>query len=92
MAQHGIDTQDITDYYSTGCDNCHDTGISGRVLVYEFLNVNLELQKLVTKEAPLEIIQETACKLGMRPLVKMAIDASQKGLLSLEHTLPLFIE
>ncbi|MHC4269801.1 MAG: GspE/PulE family protein [Planctomycetota bacterium] len=92
MAQHGIDTQDITDYYSTGCDHCHDTGISGRVLVYEFLNVNLELQKLVTKEAPLEIIQETACKLGMRPLVKMAIDASQKGLLSLEHTLPLFIE
>ncbi len=92
MAQHGIDTQNITDYYSDGCDNCRDTGISGRVLVYEFLNVNLELQKLVTQEAPLETIQEAASKLGMRPLVKMAIDASQKGLISLERTLPLFIE
>jgi type IV pilus assembly protein PilB len=92
MAQHGIDTQDITDYYSVGCDNCNDTGVSGRVLVYEFLNVNMELQKLVTQEAPLEKIQETACKLGMRPLVKMALEASQKGLISLERILPLFIE
>ncbi len=92
MAQYGIDTQNLIDYYSVGCDNCRDTGISGRILVYEYLNVNVELQKLVNQEAPLEKLQEAACKFGMRPLVKMAIDASQKGLISLEHTLPLFIE
>ncbi len=92
IAKRGIDTQDITDYYSPGCENCSDTGISGRVLVYEFMHVNLELQKLVTQGASVEEMQEAACKLGMRPLVKMAIDLSQKGLVSLEHTLPLFIE
>ena len=30
MAKHGIDTQNITDYYSVGCEHCNDTGISGK--------------------------------------------------------------
>ncbi len=92
IANHGIDTKGLVDHFSTGCKHCRDTGISGRVLVYEFMNVTQELQKLVTQEAPVETIQETACKLGMRPIVNMAVEASQKGLISIDHTLPLFIE
>lgn len=92
FARHGLDSRNLVDHVSTGCDHCCDTGISGRILLYEFLNVNLELQKLVTQKAPLETIQATAYKLGMRPTVDMAVDTAQKGLISLDRILPLFIE
>jgi type IV pilus assembly protein PilB len=92
IASHGIDTKGLVDHFSAGCDHCRYTGISGRVLLYEFLNVNMELQKLVTQEAPVEAIQTAACKHGMRPMVNMALEASQKGRLSIDRILPLFIE
>ncbi|MHC4268325.1 MAG: GspE/PulE family protein [Planctomycetota bacterium] len=92
IASHGIDTKGFVDYFSAGCEHCRDTGISGRVLLYEFLKVNRELQKLVTQEAPVEVVQSTACNHGMRPIVNMALEVSQKGLLSLDRIIPLFIE
>jgi type II secretory ATPase GspE/PulE/Tfp pilus assembly ATPase PilB-like protein len=92
IASHGIDTKGLVDHFSTGCDDCSETGISGRVLVYEFMNVTLELQKLITQGAPAETLQETACRLGMRPIVNMAIEASKEGLVSIDRILPLFIE
>jgi type IV pilus assembly protein PilB len=92
ITSHGIDTKGLVDHFSTGCEYCSGTGISGRVLVYEFMNVTRELQKLVTEEAPVKTLHETACKSGMRPIVNMAVEASQKGLVSIDRILPLFIE
>ncbi|GJQ58770.1 MAG: type II/IV secretion system protein [Candidatus Scalindua sp. AMX11] len=92
LSKQGIDTKDLIDHVSPGCENCRDSGISGRVLVYEFLAINRDLQALVSQEATLETIQKTACKSGMRTLVQMALEASQKGLISLDRILPLFIE
>ena len=91
IANHGIDTTGLLDHFSTGCEHCRDTGISGRVLLYEFLTVNKEFQKLVTEEAPIETMNETARRSGMRPIVNMAVEVSRKGLISIEHILPLFI-
>lgn len=92
IASHGIDTKGLVDHISTGCDYCSETGISGRVLVYEFMNVTRELQKLVTQEASVKTLHENACRLGMRPIVNMAVEVSQKGLVSIDSILPLFIE
>ena len=92
IAKHGINTKGIVDHFSTGCNYCKNTGISGRVMVYEFLNVTPELQKLITQEAPTETLHEAACRSGMRPIVNMAVEISQKGLVSIDSILPLFIE
>jgi type II secretory ATPase GspE/PulE/Tfp pilus assembly ATPase PilB-like protein len=61
-------------------------------MVYEFLNVTPELQKLITQEAPTEALHKAACRSGMRPIVNMAVEISQKGLVSIDRILPLFIE
>ncbi len=92
LKKHGINTNNLIDHTSSGCDNCRDTGISGRVLVYEFLSINHEIQALVSQEATLETIQATASQLGMRTIVQMAVEVSQKGLVSLDRILPLFID
>jgi len=92
IAKHGIDTKGLVDHFSTGCNYCKNTGISGRVMVYEFLNVTPELQKLITQETPTEALHKAACRAGMRPIVNMAVEISQKGLVSIDRILPLFIE
>jgi len=92
FTRFGLDTRNLVDHVSTGCDHCRNSGVSGRILLYEFLNVNLELQKLVAQNTPSETIQAAACKLGMRPIVDMAVETAQKGLISLDRILPLFIE
>jgi type II secretory ATPase GspE/PulE/Tfp pilus assembly ATPase PilB-like protein len=61
-------------------------------MVYEFLNVTPELQKLIIQEAPAETLHEAACRSGMRPIVNMAVELAQKGLVSIDRILPLFIE
>jgi len=92
ITKYGINAEGLVDHFSTGCNFCNNTGISGRVMVYEFLNVTPELQKLITQGATVEALHECACKAGMRPIVKMAVELSQKGLVSLDRILPLFIE
>jgi type II secretory ATPase GspE/PulE/Tfp pilus assembly ATPase PilB-like protein len=92
IAKHGIKTEGVVDHFSTGCNFCNNSGISGRIMVYEFLNVTPELQKLITQESPVAALHESACRSGMHPIVKMAVELSQKGLVSIDRILPLFIE
>ena len=91
LTNYGINIQDPVAYTSTGCDECSNTGISGRLMVYEFLEVTKEIQKLATEDVPEEEIQAQACKDGMRPMVTMAIEASQKGTISLGQAMTLLV-
>jgi len=92
LSSHGVNVENLPNYVSTGCEQCHDTGISGRNMVYEFLKVDLGIQKLVTQEAAEEEIQEMAAKSGMRSMVDMAVEAAKKGYLSINQIIPLLIE
>ena len=91
LANYGINMQEPVTYTSVGCDECYNTGISGRLMVYEFLEVTKEIQKLATQDVPEEEIQAEACKAGMRPMVNMAIEASQKGIISLDQAMTLLV-
>ncbi|MDR4497467.1 MAG: GspE/PulE family protein [Candidatus Scalindua sp.] len=91
FAGRGVNTQNLIDHFSPGCEECNRTGISGRVLVYEFLNADREVQKMVSEGVPEHEIQLLACKSGMRTIGDMAVETSQKGLISLNHIIPLFI-
>jgi type II secretory ATPase GspE/PulE/Tfp pilus assembly ATPase PilB-like protein len=92
LGRHGIEISKPVDHVSTGCDQCRDTGVSGRVMVYEFLQVDKQLQKLISGEATEESIQEAACKAGMHTMVHMAVEASQQGLISIDRIMPLLID
>jgi len=92
IARHGVELDNPLDHASSGCDQCRDTGISGRLMLYEFLQVDQGLQKMISENAPEEEIQKMARKSGMRPMVEMAVEASQKGLISLNRVMTLLIE
>ena len=54
--------------HQVGCLDCRMTGYSGRIGIYEILLLSPELRKLVTHNADVARIRETACREGMKPL------------------------
>ena len=48
-----------------GCDECRQSGYSGRVGIYELLEVDTKIKRLVTKACEIAPIREQALKSGM---------------------------
>ncbi len=79
-------------FASDGCAKCHNTGIAGRKLVYELIEVNEAISKLVSDGAPEHRIREEAEKNGMRSISRMAVDYALAGEVALRYVLPLLAE
>lgn len=60
-----------------GCDACNHTGYKGRMGIYEVLENNTEIQKLIVANSTSENIQDQAMKAGM---VTMQVDGLIKAL------------
>jgi general secretion pathway protein E/type IV pilus assembly protein PilB len=68
-----------------GCANCGNTGYKGRMGIYEIFMMNEEIQHLVFKNAPDEIIRDAARKCGMRTLRDDAVRKAAAGSTTLEE-------
>jgi len=55
-------------YVAKGCLECRMTGYLGRVGIYETMMMTPELRNVVTAETDLSVLQDRACKEGMKPL------------------------
>ncbi|HTN93251.1 MAG TPA: GspE/PulE family protein [Gallionella sp.] len=54
--------------HQEGCLECRMTGYSGRIGIYEILMLTPEIRKLITPNADVARIRETAFREGMKPL------------------------
>lgn len=67
----GVDpSEDIKLYRGVGCLKCDETGYSGRLGVYEILEVTKEIRNLITKKADVEEIKQVAIRNGMKTIRK----------------------
>ena len=55
-------------YKAVGCEACRDTGYKGRVGIYEFMPMSLELKQMLGREATLEQLKLQIQKEGVEPL------------------------
>lgn len=67
----------LTLFHAKGCNKCHGTGYSGRIGIYEVLEVTEEIAEMIIKHASTNEIQEKAVANGM---VLMAQDGFIKAL------------
>ncbi len=67
-------------------------GYSGRIGIYEILNVTSAIKDLVIKRATADQIQEQAKKEGMRSMVEDGFVKAAKGITSLEEVLRVMTE
>jgi type IV pilus assembly protein PilB len=56
-----------------GCENCHNTGYTGRIGIFETISVDRGIEELISSGAPLRAIEERAMKAGTVLMFKQAL-------------------
>lgn len=74
-------------YAPVGCDHCRQTGYKGRIGIYEFMSLDLNLKQLVSSEADLNQLKSQAKKQGIQPLRIAGARKILEGVTSLEEVL-----
>ncbi len=74
-------------YAGRGCPRCNDTGYSGRVAIYEILEVGRELRDAVVRGESAEVLRDIARRDGMRTLREAAVARALEGETSVEEVL-----
>ncbi len=78
--------QDLTFYMNGGCDQCGGEGYRGRLGIYEVLEMETNIRKLVTQAATTEDLEETARKEnGMCTMVEDGFMKMVNGLTTIEE-------
>lgn len=72
-------------YEAVGCDKCGNSGYSGRVGIYEIMEIGPEIKKLILENASGVQINETAIDAGMISLEQDGIMKALNGLTSLDE-------
>ncbi len=68
-------------YRAVGCDHCHKTGYSGRVMSYEFLVVNERVRQAIHDGAKGQEMQRIAAENGMKPKSASALELAANGVI-----------
>jgi type IV pilus assembly protein PilB len=65
-----------------GCSNCRQTGYRGRTGLYETMEVNREIQRLIARRADTNEIEEAAIRNGMTTLAADGLRKATEGITS----------
>jgi len=77
--------EDEAFFKGKGCDQCNNTGYSGRMAVYELLTVTPTIRHLITEDMTTEQLQSAALSEGMTPLTNDALAKARQRTTSLEE-------
>ena len=72
-------------YKGHGCNKCNNTGYSGRIAVYELLQMTSQLKAEIKEGVSVDRIYEKALETGMTPLTKHALSQARQRVTSLEE-------
>jgi type IV pilus assembly protein PilB len=87
LMENGIDDPDVVFFRAMGCNQCSNTGYSGRLALVELMLVSEEIEKLTVERASSEVIRRTATSQGMRSLREDGMLKVLAGTTSLEEVL-----
>ena len=86
----GVEAKDLPEYdliQSKGCSQCNQTGILGRMAVYEIMYIDNTLRNLILQNAPEDKIHSAAIKSGMIALRSNALLKLKRGQTSIEEVM-----
>lgn len=79
--------EDIELYKAAGCEQCNNEGYRGRVGVYEVLEMDTDIRKLVTQSATSEQIENQARTNGMATMVEDGFLKIVQGVTAIEEVM-----
>ncbi|MEA2095468.1 MAG: ATPase, T2SS/T4P/T4SS family [Candidatus Cloacimonadota bacterium] len=74
-----------------GCVHCDSTGFSGRTGIFELIEVNAEIRKLIFAGENQDVIREAAIRNGMHSLHASGIDKMKLGLTTISEVVKLTV-
>lgn len=80
-------TADVTVYKGKGCKVCRSTGYSGRLGLFEVLEVTKNIRKLVSTKVDADIIETAAKEEGMRTMLEDGLEKVSKGMTTIEEVI-----
>jgi len=83
LAEHNAPVDKI--YRGAGCDKCRQTGYSGRMGIYELLEMDDDMRDLVTSNPPLMELRRACQAHGMRMLREDGLKKLADGLTTVEE-------
>jgi type IV pilus assembly protein PilB len=87
VKKHFGQSKTVRIYKGQGCEVCHMTGYTGRIGIFEVLEVSSELKKLITQKNDANAILGQAIKEGMNTMLDDGLMKVMKGLTSIEEVL-----
>jgi type IV pilus assembly protein PilB len=79
--------KDARIYKGRGCEVCHFTGYSGRLGIFEVLEVNANVKNIITQNAGSEAILKQAVADGMDTMLDDGLKKVMKGITTIEEVL-----
>jgi len=74
-------------YHGTGCSECHNTGFSGRIGIYEVMPMTTKLKELIVENGSREMLRREAVTEGVVTLREAALIKLRQGVTTLEEVL-----
>ncbi|MFC1609133.1 GspE/PulE family protein [Patescibacteria group bacterium] len=81
------DWGDIKFFKAKGCERCNDEGYKGRIGIYEVLEMDDDIKKLISQAAATEEIEKKAKENGMITMVEDGFLKAVQGMTSIEEVL-----
>ena len=79
--------KDIKFYRAKGCEQCGNEGYHGRLGIYEVLEIDENMGKLITANATSDVIEQKARECGMRTMHEDGFIKIIQGITSLEEVM-----
>jgi type IV pilus assembly protein PilB len=79
--------EEIKTYQGEGCKICHSTGYSGRVGIFEVIEINNRIRKLISEKSDAQTILSEAVRGGMTTMLDDGLQKSLKGETTIEEVL-----
>lgn len=86
-ADLGVDTDKQKFYKGAGCEECHKSGFSGRIGIYEVLPISDALRTLIAKKVGSDEILKMAKEEGMITMMQDGLNKVSSGFTTIEQVL-----
>ncbi len=79
--------KEITLFKGKGCKKCNFTGFTGRIGIFELLEVTKDIKELITNRSEADLIRAQAIKEGMVNMLDDGLEKITQGLTTIEEVL-----
>jgi type II secretory ATPase GspE/PulE/Tfp pilus assembly ATPase PilB-like protein len=87
ITRHFGEKENIRLYRGKGCKICHSTGYTGRLGLFEVLEVTKDIKALITAKNDSDVITKKAIEEGMTTMLNDGLNKVARGVTTLEEVL-----